>query len=132
VVYTLAMDKKTKICAELDKLGVVYNKRLGEEKLQVILDDARTKSQTVVPTPEVEVTSDPVVVAPEGPVEPVAPVEPTEPVAQVEPEPVQPTGVVKILDKHGFTVRTFSLVEHGDEYVELAQSFAQKKGLRIA
>lgn len=123
------MDKKGKICAELDKLGVAYNKRLGEEKLKAILDEAR-KNPTEEPKKDETVADSSVDVS--GPTGPTAPVEPATPEAPVEePIPAAPSEVVKILDKHGFTVRTFSLAEHGDEYVELAQSFAQKKGLRI-
>lgn len=130
------MDKKAKICAKLDKLGVVYNKRLGEEKLQALLDEAQAKPTegSTGDTGSTGVTGVTGPTGPEaGPTGPTAPEEeagPTGPTAPEE-EPAKPTDVVKILDKHGFTVRTFSLVEHGDEYVELAQSFAAKKGLRI-
>lgn len=127
---------KAKIRAELDKLGVVYNARLGEDKLMAILKEEREKAKGETgasgPTGPTAGPSD--VSDPTGPTDPeegaTGPTGPTEPAAEPE-APAAPSDVAKILDKHGFTVRTFSLAEHGDEYVELAQSFAQKKGLRI-
>ncbi len=115
MVYTSGMDK-TQIRAELDALGVEYNPRLGEDKLMVMLDEARKKSADTAPVPsepEASVVSAASEVSPE-----------------VQEEAPAST-VVKIVDKFGFTVRTFSKEEHGDEFIELAQSFAQKKGLRI-
>lgn len=118
---------KTEIRAELDKLGVEYNPRLGEDKLMVILEEARAK----VAGPEAETEAAPATeAAPEE--EAAAPV--SEEAAPVEEETPAPGafGLVKIKDKFGFTVRTFSKEEHGDDFLELAQSFATKKGLRIA
>lgn len=117
---------KTKIRAELDKLGVEYNARLGEEKLMEILVEARKKgSETAAPEATAPEVGAPEAAGPEAPAEPAAPVE------EETPAPGA-FGLVKIKDKFGFTVRTFSKEEHGDDFIELAQSFAQKKGLRIA
>lgn len=134
VLYTASMDK-TKIRAELDKLGVVYNARLGEEKLMEILVEARKKGSEVAPeaeTPEVAAVDAAGPEAEPAPAPEAAPA--AEEAAPVEEEAPAPGafGLVKIKDKFGFTVRTFSKEEHGDDFIELAQSFAQKKGLRIA
>ena len=122
---------KTKIRAELDKLGVVYNARLGEDKLMEILVEARKKgSETAAPEATAPEVAAPEAAGPEAPAVQ-APAEPAAPVEEETPAPGA-FGLVKIKDKFGFTVRTFSKEEHGDDFIELAQSFAQKKGLRIA
>ena len=133
---------KTQIRAELDKLGVEYNPRLGEDKLMVILEEARKKGATEGPTGDTGSTGVTGVTGPtgpetDGPTGPTAlegPTGPTGPTAPAEEETPAPGafGLVKIKDKFGFTVRTFSKEEHGDDFIELAQSFSQKKGLRIA
>ena len=120
---------KTEIRAELDKLGVVYNARLGEDKLMEILGEARKKGSEAEPEAEAPA---PAVDAAGPEAEPAAPAaEEAAPVVEETPAPGA-SGLVKIKDKFGYTVRTFSKEEHGDDFIELAQSFATKKGLRIA
>jgi len=135
VVYTSGMDK-TQIRAELDKLGVVYNARLGEDKLMAILEEARKKGkgETGATAPTAPAAGDTGASGPTGPDEAEGASGPTEPSAPAaEPEaPAAPSGVVKIIDRFGMVCRTYSLETHGDDYVSLAQEFAKKKGLRIA
>lgn len=115
---------KDQIRAELDARGITYNARLGADKLQVILDEA-----IAAETP-----------APAAPTEPEAPA-PTEPAAPAEPEAPAPAPVederevdetrINVLDKYSKVCRVFTLEEHGDGFIELAQEFATKRGLRI-
>lgn len=100
---------KDQIRAELDARGITYNARLGADKLQVILDEA---------------------IAAEAPAEEAAPASEEEAAPVADERAVDETKI-NVLDKHNLVARVFTLEEHGEGFVELAQEFAKKRGLRI-
>ena len=111
---------KDQIRAELDARGITYNARLGADKLQVILDEAIAAE---APAPAEE--------AAPAPAEEAAPATVEEEAAPVADEREVDETKINVLDKNNQVARVFSLEEQGDDFVELAQEFAKKRGLRI-
>lgn len=120
---------KDQIRAELDARGITYNARLGAEKLQVILDEAIAAEGPTGPTAPIEAEG---ATGPTGPTaEEQGPTEPEPPAPPVSDERQVDETKIAVLDKHGLVSRVFTLEEHGDGFIELAQEFATKRGLRI-
>lgn len=108
---------KDQIRAELDARGITYNARLGADKLQVILDEAiAAEKGEEAPAPVKEAPADAVAEEEAPPVADEREVDETK---------------INVLDKNNKVSRVFTLEEQGENFVELAQEFAKKRGLRI-
>ena len=59
------------------------------------------------------------------------PVPPTEPEPSVESPQTPENGSVDVVDGKSNVIRTYSKIEHGDDYRSYAEALAKKKGLTV-